>query len=217
MREGNDSTTAQALENLQRIKSGEDPREGAGERGRSQTKVEKVQLELDRLFAEHEMPDRLDRSDVHGYVADWQRKIGNAKYNTYIEPKEYGERITGRERASGQFSVGVALRAFDSKDTWVDTVAHELAHVTAYVMEEYGGYGNSPGHGTGWKIEADRLGADPTRTDRVAPENRVEPNYIVECVECGYTWERQRRSKIVKHPGRYSCGDCGGSLESREA
>ncbi len=204
------STTSQALANFEQIKNGEDPRSDTG--GGEPTVVEKVQAELDRLFEECDMPDELDRDDVHGYVADWQGKIGNCKYNTYIESREYGERITGRERAHREYAVGVAKRAFDSKDTWYDTLAHELAHVTAYIKNGH----SSPGHETLWKVEADRLGADPSRTDRIAPENQVEPNYIIECQDCGYTWERQRRSKIVKYPERYNCGSCDGNLTSRE-
>lgn len=208
----NNSSTSEALANLEQIKQGEDPRQGAGGGEQSLTKVEKVQAELDRLFEEHEMPDELSREDVHGYVADWKRKIGNAKYDTYIEPKRYGKRITGREYAYREYAVGVAVRSFDAKDTWKDTVAHELAHVTAYIENGH----ESAGHGSLWKMEAERLDADPSRTDRVAPENRVDPNYIIECQDCGYTWDRQRKSKIVKYPERYNCGDCGGNLESRE-
>lgn len=207
----NDST-AQALENLSAIKNGDDPRQSTGEDAQSRTCVDKVQDELDRLFEEHEMPDELDRSDVNGYVANWTGKIGNCKYNTRIESKEHGKRISGRESVTGEYAVGIAKRAFDSKDTWLDTVAHELAHVTAYVKNGH----SSPGHGILWQQEAERLGADPSRTDRISEENRVEPNYIVECPGCGNKWERQRKSKTVKHPGRYRCGDCDTNLESRE-
>lgn len=195
--EASRSTTDEALSNLKQIKNGDNPRS-------QQTRVEKVQDELDRLFEEHEMPDTLDRHNVCGYVADWQRKIGNCKYNTYIEPREYGERITGRERSIGSFAIGVAKRAFDSDDTWLDTVAHELAHVTAYIKNG----GSSAKHGPLWKSEADRLGADPTRTDRIAPENQVEDNYFLGCPNHCFRNGKQRRGKRVQKPHLYRCPEC---------
>lgn len=197
----NDSAVSSGIENLQQIKNGDDPRVG-------QTRVEKVQSEVDRLFEVHEMPDRLERDDVSCYVADWKRKIGNAKYDQHVPEREHGQRISGRQNQSGHFALGIAKRAFDSDDTWIDTVAHELAHIVAYVKDEYGGYGNSPGHGTGWKIEAARLGADPTRTDRVSPENQVEANYFIGCPNGCFRNGKQVRSKRVKHPDRYWCPQC---------
>jgi predicted SprT family Zn-dependent metalloprotease len=216
-----DSTTEQALSNLQKIKQGNDPRSSRTSlrQGQSdstdssqtrQTRVEKVQDELDRLFAEHEMPDSLDRKQVNGYVADWQRKIGNCKYNTYLASKEYGKRVTGRQYRRGDFAIGIAKRAFDSDETWLDTVAHELAHVTAYIKNG----DESAGHSALWKSEADRLGADPTRTDRVAPENRVEYDYFLGCPNGCFRNGKQRRGKRVQKPHLYRCPECDTSCVS---
>jgi predicted SprT family Zn-dependent metalloprotease len=191
------SVTEQALDNLDQIKNGTDPRS-------EQTRVETVQAEVDRLFDAHDMPDGLTRQQVHCYVADWQRKIGNCKYNRRVESREYGQRVTGLERKQDHYAIGVATRAFDADDTWIDTVRHELAHATAYVKNGY----RSAKHGTLWQSEARRLGADPTRTDRVAPENRVEDDYFIGCPDGCFRNGKQVRSKRIKHPNRYRCPKC---------
>lgn len=207
----NGNQTEQALNNLQQIKEGSDPRDEP-----TKSRVERVQDEVSRLMDEYEMPRGLERYQIHCYVAEWQRRIGQANYNQYVEPREYGQRVTGRSHSDEHYGIGIATRAFDSDDTWLDTVAHELAHITAYVRPEGGGRYTSDGHGDLWQAEAERLGADPTRTDRVAPENRVDHNYVVSCTQCSARWTRLRRSKLVKHPNRYSCGNCGGDLKSWE-
>jgi predicted SprT family Zn-dependent metalloprotease len=207
------NSTEQALSNLQAIKSGDDPRDTASH----PTKLSKVEAEVDRLFEQHEMPDELERSDVHCYIAEWKHKIGNAKYHRYIEPGHYGKKVTGAEHSTGDFALGIAERAFDSNDAWLDTVRHELAHITAFVDSRWGGYGNSPGHGTGWKIEAERLGANPERTGRIAPENRVDYSYFVGCPRGCMKSGKHKRSKRIKQPGRYRCPKCDSYCVSWEA
>jgi len=203
------SQIAQACNNLQQIKNGGDPRASTPD-----SDLDRAVAEMDRLFEEHEIPDCIRREYVHVYVADWQSKIGNCKYNKRIESDEYGKRVPGSalQYETNHYAIGVAKRAFDSKDTWKDTVAHELAHATAYVKND----NESPGHGTLWQCEADRLGADPTRTDRVSVENQITSPYYIGCPSCGKSWGRKRRSKTIKRPGRYSCSSCGTSCVSYE-
>ncbi|GAA0242446.1 hypothetical protein ACFFQF_19890 [Haladaptatus pallidirubidus] len=43
------------------------------------------------------------------------------------------------------------------------------------------------------------------------------PNWWVICEECGGRFSRYQRSKVVKQPEKYSCGDCGGALRVEEA
>lgn len=40
-----------------------------------------------------------------------------------------------------------------------------------------------------------------------------EYQYLVECQECGHQYGRQQKSKIIKQPEKYRCGECNGELE----
>jgi len=221
MSQQTDAAVEQALDNLEQIKAGADPRSqsrfgsqdtamGSDPDSDSNGQLDAVKSLVDELFEsdayDEIIPDSLKRSDISVYVADWQRKIGNCKYGTRIEPDEYGQRVphSARTRSNGSYAIGVAQRAFDESETWRDTVRHECAHVTAYV--EHGG---SQGHNHIWKHHAEALGADPTRTDRVDPENRVDTPYFIGCPDCETQFGKLRRSQRIQHPGRYVCGRCG--------
>lgn len=39
------------------------------------------------------------------------------------------------------------------------------------------------------------------------------PKYVIKCVNCGTTYARKRKTKIVKRPDLYKCGVCGGDLK----
>jgi len=86
-----------------------------------------------------------------------------------------------------------------------ETIRHELIH--AHLLNEHG----DPSHGDRFEAWADRL-----RT-AVTCELFAEPNYWVVCRDCGSELARYRASKLVKNPGDYRCGGCGGRLEAREA
>jgi SprT-like protein len=86
-----------------------------------------------------------------------------------------------------------------------ETVRHELIHV--HLLEERG----DAGHGEAFRRLADRLETS-VHCERFAP-----PAWWVVCVDCGARLARYRRSKLVEHPGRYSCGDCGGTLRVKDA
>ncbi|MFB6072558.1 MAG: SprT-like domain-containing protein [Halobacterium sp.] len=83
------------------------------------------------------------------------------------------------------------------------TIRHELVHV--HRINEAG----DASHGDAFRDLADRLQAP------VHCETFADPNYWVECEDCGSEMPRYRKSKLVKHPERYRCGGCGGSLSSR--
>lgn len=203
------SQIAQACSNLQQIKNGQDPRSDT-----MNAYLRDAQREMDRLFEQHEMPRKLTRSDVSVYVTRWQGKIGNCKYNQYIEPDAYGKRVssTVKESRNGHYAIGIAKRAFESGDKWADTVAHELAHVTAYIKNNY----ISPGHGSLWQSEARRLGADASRTGSVDPDAGEPDPYYLACPECESSCGKQRRSKRIQQPYRYSCSVCGTKCVSYE-
>jgi len=80
------------------------------------------------------------------------------------------------------------------------TIRHELAHV--HLLNEAG----DPGHGPAFERLAEQL------ETHVHCERFATPKYWVRCDDCSNRLARYKKSKLVKHPGRYRCGDCGGSL-----
>jgi len=83
------------------------------------------------------------------------------------------------------------------------TVRHELVHV--HLLNE----ADDPGHGPEFCELADRLDTS------VHCERFSDPDWWVECADCGARIARYRESKLVTHPGQYACGECGGELRSR--
>jgi len=85
-----------------------------------------------------------------------------------------------------------------------ETIRHELVHV--HLLNEH----DDPSHGDRFEAWAAELQTP------VTCELFADPNYWVECQSCGSRMARYRKSKLVKNPGRYRCGGCGGELRSRE-
>jgi SprT-like protein len=85
------------------------------------------------------------------------------------------------------------------------TVRHELIHAWQY--HKYG----EADHGR----TLDRW-TDALDTSQCC-ERFTSPNWWVICEDCDGQLARYRRSKVVKHPEKYSCSDCGGSLRVEEA
>lgn len=86
-----------------------------------------------------------------------------------------------------------------------DVVRHELIHV--HRLNEAG----DASHGAAFRELADDLQTS------VTCKRFAEPNWWVTCESCGSEMPRYRQSKLVKNPGEYRCGGCGGELVSRRA
>lgn len=192
-----DSQTTAALQNLAQINDGHDPRDDT-----EQPPLARSQALTDEIFETMVVAPGVERSDVSIYVADWKRKLGNIKYETYIEPDTYGERVTGQQSRSGHHSIGVSTRTFDGTGKWRDTIRHELAHLAVHQR-----YEEAQSHGPRWRQEARRLGADPERTGSV--EADPEYDYHVACPNGCFTKGRHQRSRLVQEPYRYRCDGCG--------
>jgi predicted SprT family Zn-dependent metalloprotease len=98
--------------------------------------------------------------------------------------------------------VSLAWAQFESEG-WAATAAtvrHELVHV--HLLAER----SDAGHGPAFRDLADRLDA-PVSCERFA-----DPEWWVTCTDCGARLARYRRSKLVRRPEDYRCGDCGGRL-----
>ncbi|MGM0604827.1 MAG: SprT-like domain-containing protein [Halobacteriota archaeon] len=107
-----------------------------------------------------------------------------------------------KHRNGEPLSVVLTWEQFERKG-WRETAAtirHELLHV--HLLNE----ANDPSHGPAFQRLADAVDTH-VHCDRFA-----EPKWWVRCGSCGLEIARYRRSKLVKRPDRYACGDCGGSL-----
>lgn len=86
-----------------------------------------------------------------------------------------------------------------------ETVRHELVHV--HLINE----ADDPSHGEAFRRLAGRLDT------HVHCERFADPEWWVTCIDCGVRLARYRRSKLVREPERYACGDCGGAFRVEPA
>ena len=109
--------------------------------------------------------------------------------------------LTHYDRATGDITVRLTWDAY-TEFGWQKmcrTIRHELIHV--WQIHEYG----EGGHGAQFRARADNLDVD------VHCERFKTPKYWITCENCGKQDGRYKRSKIVKHPERYSCS-CSGDI-----
>ena len=95
----------------------------------------------------------------------------------------------------------------------MQVLAHEVLHTCRGCQD----------HGERWKAYAAQMNAAYgyaiRRTDkaeqlgvRLPPRKPPQYRWRIICIQCGKQYLRQKESKLVKHPGRYRCSDCGGVL-----
>ena len=127
--------------------------------------------------------------------------------------KRWGRCSPLPDKKSFEISVSERLLADDISDKSVKTtIIHEILHTCKGCLN----------HSTEWKKLASyvnsTLGYDIKRCTSAAEHGICdEPaarnvRYIVKCIKCGKTYERERKSKIIKNPQRYRCGVCRGKL-----
>ena len=158
-----------------------------------------AEREAERLYCLNEMP--IPQHDVHVGVARWERKNGLCKYNTALEERRFGKRVTGAVECDGEHTIIINPKILEDSgcEAFHDTVRHELAHVCSWEVDEYSG------HGGPWKKWAERLGADPQRCHN--KKNR-EYDYYLACPNGCWDKGYHRRSKKIKKPWGYQCSDC---------
>lgn len=160
--------------------------------------------EVDRLFGQHSLSEYIQRDRVHVGVARWNSKNGVCKYNRQLTDKHrFGKRVTGLVRNRGRHTIIIDEQIVDDngRESFFDTVRHELAHVIAYVDNGK----SSPGHGRLWKEWARRLGADPSACHN---KKQQDYDYYIACPDGCFENGKHRRSKTVKKPWRYYCPEC---------
>lgn len=87
-----------------------------------------------------------------------------------------------------------------------ETIRHELIHAKDFLMT------GQASHGTSFKIEAEKLDT------HVHCRRFSEPKYWVYCTGdgCDSKVGRQKRSKTVKQPEKYTCQDCGSEFAAKK-
>jgi predicted SprT family Zn-dependent metalloprotease len=118
------------------------------------------------------------------------------------------------EGDAAQYQIRIARRLFDDAcDTdWRDTVRHEVAH--AYVFSTVGQ--DVQPHGDEWKEAARRAGANPTARYDVS-DDRIDADYVLACPDDCFERGYLKRSKRIKFPWKYACGECETRLVSYDA
>ena len=170
--------------------------------------LKQAEDELARLYHLHDMP--LPQHDVHVGVARWERKNGLCKYNTALNERRFGKRVTGAVKCEGEHSILINPKILEDRgrEPFNDTVRHEVAHVCSWEADGYSG------HGTPWKQWAKRLGADPQSCHN--KKNR-EYDYFLACPDGCFRKGYHRRSKRIKNPHTRYCSYCGVTCVSYEA
>lgn len=161
--------------------------------------AEEIAATLDRAGFENLAPDSF-RIEVSDSV---QRKLGDCR------PVQGPD----CESDTAHYEIRIARRLFedDRAIDWWDTVRHEVAH--AYVFSEHGR--DIQPHGDEWKDAASRAGADPTA--RYEGEDLVDADYVLACPEGCFERGYLNRSKRIKFPWKYACGECETQLVSYDA
>lgn len=110
---------------------------------------------------------------------------------------------------AGRYTIELSAYLEDADSSFVYTVlAHEVLHTCPGCMN----------HGAHWKLYAARMRErygypiERTASYGLLPEQKPAPTrYMLQCTVCGAVFPRQKKSKLVQHPGRYRC-KCGGKL-----
>ena len=161
--------------------------------------AEEIAATLDRAGFEN-----LSSGSFRIQVTDsFQRKLGDCR------PVQGSD----GESETTHYEIRIARRLFeDDRDTdWRDTVRHEVAH--AYVFSAYGR--NVQPHGKEWKNAARRAGANPTA--RYEGDDLVDAKYVLACPAGCFERGYLKRSKRIKYPWKYVCGECETQLVSYDA
>lgn len=114
---------------------------------------------------------------------------------------------------NGNYLVKISNRLLEdnvSDQAIMDTIMHELIHTIGGCMN----------HGKKWSTIAatvnQKLPAYTIKRCTTYEEKGIADHtqyaYAIGCTKCGAVYNRLRMSNLVKHPDKYTCGSCGGTL-----
>lgn len=184
-----------ALDNLQKIKSGNGP--DTPDLETSSTKTGRPRIKGGR--------NAFEERQVQDYLMDWYE---NTPDEFEVDWNDVTIIVSGRmKKATGRakhlkdgYELKISLPAYQRKDweTIQQTIRHEAIHIFQY--QEYG----NGGHGRIFRKWADKFGCT-----QYAEERAEKPKYTIHCPECGKIGEKSRACKTTKHIERYHCQNCG--------
>lgn len=127
------------------------------------------------------------------------------------------------KREEGEIHFGTNNKKLKSLKVSRKTLIHEAIHAAGVnhdgKMRSLNFYSQLPRDLFTDKI-MEKLGWEPPtekETRKCSRRRRtLDYKYVAYCPECGNSWYRKKKSKLIKHPGRYYCRDCNVDLESRE-
>ncbi len=124
------------------------------------------------------------------------------------------------EPVPGGFQIEISSVLLDERNDETglkNTIIHEILHTCKGCQN----------HQEKWKRVAQKVNAaygyNIKRTSSTLEKGVLEEtmppisaNYVIECECCGYTYTREKKSKLITNMERYRCGVCGGRLFLRK-
>lgn len=139
-------------------------------------------------------------------------KIKYAKNIEYVVNSRAQSRLGLCKKLSGKYTVEISSKLLDERvdeQTLIETVLHEQLHTCYGCMKHTGKWKQ-----LAQKVnEAYKLNIVRAADEDCMPEDLLpKPKYVIKCQDCGEKFYRQKLSPLVKRPGNYRCGKCGGKL-----
>lgn len=142
----------------------------------------------------------------------------NIEWSVNTRAKKRWGRCCYTSKTSCAISISCRLLQDDVDDQAAkDTIMHELIHTIC----DKNGKPASKHTGLWLQVAQDvnsKLSQYTIKRTTSSTEKGIEPakvrqvNYIVRCEHCGKEYHRERMSKVIEHPERYRCGNCGFKL-----
>jgi len=193
--EQSDDHVDAALDNLQQIKSGNEP--DTPDLEASPTNTGRPSIKGGR--------NAFEERRVRDYLMEWYEETP-AEFD--IDWNDVTIIVSGRlKRASGKArdtpdgqELKISRPAYRRKDweTIQQTIRHEAIHIFQYQNHGRGG------HGRIFHKWADEFGCE-----QYADEPAEKPKYTIHCPNCGQIGQKSRACKTTKHIERYHCQTCG--------
>lgn len=119
----------------------------------------------------------------------------------------------------GGFQISISSILLDERNNeegLKNTIIHEILHTCKGCLnhkENWKRLANKVNAAYGYNIKRCSNAEEKGVLEETRPPVPVrQANYFVVCEDCGKTYSRTKKSKLITNPGRYRCGVCGGKL-----
>ena len=139
-------------------------------------------------------------------------KIKYAKNIEYVINSRAQSRLGLCKKLGGKYTVEISSKLLDERvdeQTLIETVLHEQLHTCYGCMKHTGKWKQlAQKVNEAYKLNIVRAADEDCMPEELLPK----PKYVIKCQDCGEKFYRQKLSPLVKRPGNYRCGKCGGQL-----